>query len=208
VPALLALLVAAAPAPWTQVAPGVEYRAFVLEPAPAEGDGLAHVVRVDPAVASLGFGLASEHGGTLRTAKEWCDELGFSVVINAGMYGTDYASNVGFLRHREHHNNRGWNGRYQSVLGFHPKKKGAPGAVILDMDAPGADAKRHNAALVEWAATRNDVSCVVMAMPLDPGSMASDGFHPGEPVYRYCASTIARHIATEVWPHIPTESHA
>jgi len=72
----------------------------------------------------------------------------------------------------------------------------------------GADAKRHNAALVEWAATRNDVSCVVMAMPLDPGSMASDGFHPGEPVYRYCASTIARHIATEVWPHIPTESRA
>jgi len=72
----------------------------------------------------------------------------------------------------------------------------------------GADAKRHNAALVEWAATRNDVSCVDMSLPLDPGSMASDGFHPGEPVYRYCASTIARHIATEVWPHVPTESHA
>jgi hypothetical protein len=32
--------------------------------------------------------------------------------------------------------------------------------------------------------------------------MASDGFHPGEPVYRYCANTIALHIATQVWPHL------
>ncbi len=32
------------------------------------------------------------------------------------------------------------------------------------------------------------------------GHMASDGFHPGEPVYRYCAETIARHIATREWP--------
>ncbi|MDP1649143.1 MAG: SGNH/GDSL hydrolase family protein, partial [Rubrivivax sp.] len=69
----------------------------------------------------------------------------------------------------------------------------------------GADARRHNAALVEWAATRNDVSCVAMEVPLDPGSMASDGFHPGEPVYRYCAGAIAQHIATAVWPHLPQE---
>lgn len=72
----------------------------------------------------------------------------------------------------------------------------------------GADARRHNAALVAWAATRNDVSCVDMAMPLDPSSMASDGFHPGAPVYRYCADAIARHIATEVWPHMPMETPA
>ena len=29
---------------------------------------------------------------------------------------------------------------------------------------------------------------------------AADGFHPGEPVYRYCAGAIADHIATQVWP--------
>ena len=38
--------------------------------------------------------------------------------------------------------------------------------------------------------------------------MASDGFHPGAPVYRYCADAIARHIATEVWPHMPMETAA
>jgi lysophospholipase L1-like esterase len=66
----------------------------------------------------------------------------------------------------------------------------------------GGDARRHNAALQAWAATRGDLSCVDMDVPLNRGVMASDGFHPGEPVYRYCANTIALHIATQVWPHL------
>ena len=66
----------------------------------------------------------------------------------------------------------------------------------------GADARRHNAALAEWARSRGDVSCVDMEVPLNRGVMAADGFHPGEPVYRYCATTIAQHIATHVWPHL------
>lgn len=139
--ALLALLLAAPPAAWTPVGPGVEYRAFVVEPKPAAGDGLAHVVRIDASVATLGFGLASENEGTLRTAKEWCDDRGFSVVINAGMYGTDYVSNVGYLRHREHLNNRAWNKKYLSALAFHPTEKGAPPASMVDLDAPGVKAK-------------------------------------------------------------------
>jgi lysophospholipase L1-like esterase len=66
----------------------------------------------------------------------------------------------------------------------------------------GADARRHNAALADWAGTRADVSCVTMAMPLDSSAMAADGFHPGAPVYRYCADAITRHIASQVWPFL------
>jgi len=66
----------------------------------------------------------------------------------------------------------------------------------------GADARRHNRALCAWTTTRQDVSCVDMEMPLNRGVMASDGFHPGEPVYRYCANAIAQHIATHVWPQL------
>lgn len=72
----------------------------------------------------------------------------------------------------------------------------------------GADARRHNAALAEWVTTRDDVSLVDMEMPLNPGVMAADGFHPGEPVYRYCANTIALHIATAVWPRLHIESRS
>ena len=72
----------------------------------------------------------------------------------------------------------------------------------------GTDARRHNAALADWVFTRQDVSLVDMEMPLNPGVMAVDGFHPGEPVYRYCANAIALHIATHVWPHLHSESRS
>lgn len=65
----------------------------------------------------------------------------------------------------------------------------------------GADAARHNAAMREWAATRSDVSCVPLALPLDAANMAADGFHPGEPVYRYCAGAIATHVASLLQGH-------
>lgn len=70
----------------------------------------------------------------------------------------------------------------------------------------GSDARRHNAALSDWCRTRGDISCVAMQARLDASVMASDGFHPGEPVYRYCAGAIADHIATVVWPHLSQET--
>ena len=65
----------------------------------------------------------------------------------------------------------------------------------------GADALRHNHALRRWAATRRDVSCVSIDMPLNRGVMAPDGFHPGAPVYRICANAIALHIAAVCHAH-------
>ena len=70
----------------------------------------------------------------------------------------------------------------------------------------GSDAQRHNAALSRWAASRADVSRVEMETPLNKGVMAADGFHPGEPVYRYCASAIAEHLAAHVWPQLRLKS--
>jgi lysophospholipase L1-like esterase len=60
----------------------------------------------------------------------------------------------------------------------------------------GADARRHDAALARWAATRRDVSHIEIALDLGPEHMADDGFHPGEPVYRICGEALAAHIAT------------
>jgi lysophospholipase L1-like esterase len=59
----------------------------------------------------------------------------------------------------------------------------------------GADARRHDAALARWAATRDDVSHVPIALDLDSAQMAADGFHPGEPVYRACGDALAAFIA-------------
>ncbi len=74
----------------------------------------------------------------------------------------------------------------------------------------GSDAQRHNQALRDWAAARGgDVSVPALQAQLNRGTMAQDGFHPGEPVYRYCASVIAEHIVSTVWPrlHLQTGLH-
>ena len=59
----------------------------------------------------------------------------------------------------------------------------------------GGDARRHDVALARWAATRSDVSRAAFALDLDAAGMASDGFHPGEPVYRACGEALAAHVA-------------
>ena len=60
----------------------------------------------------------------------------------------------------------------------------------------GDDARRHDDALAAWAATRRDVSHIAIEFSLTAEAMASDGFHPGEPVYRACGEALAAHIAS------------
>ena len=62
----------------------------------------------------------------------------------------------------------------------------------------GSDARRHDRALREWVRTRDDVSRVEIELPLNPGLMAQDGFHPGAKVYRVTAHAIAAHIVGQV----------
>jgi lysophospholipase L1-like esterase len=59
----------------------------------------------------------------------------------------------------------------------------------------GGDARAHDAAMARWAATRRDVSHAAIDYAVGPEAMASDGFHPGEPVYRACGEALAAHIA-------------
>jgi len=71
----------------------------------------------------------------------------------------------------------------------------------------GADARRHNRALRDWVARRHAAAGDVSAPRLDHvhlrrDNMASDGFHPGEPVYRAVAEALAAHIVDDVWPHL------
>ncbi|MDP1693566.1 MAG: SGNH/GDSL hydrolase family protein [Burkholderiaceae bacterium] len=66
----------------------------------------------------------------------------------------------------------------------------------------GADARRDDSALAQWAKTRDDVSHVPIDLPLNRGTLAADGFHPGEAIYRVCGVALAEHIAASVWPRL------
>jgi len=66
----------------------------------------------------------------------------------------------------------------------------------------GADARRHDAAQAEWARHRVDVTHASFDVELSAATMAEDGFHPGEPVYRACGEAIAAHVERTVWPRL------
>jgi len=70
----------------------------------------------------------------------------------------------------------------------------------------GADARRHDEAVAEWARTRSDVSHVPIDLPLNAGVMAMDGFHPGEVLYRVCGTALAEHIAERIGPALRAAS--
>jgi lysophospholipase L1-like esterase len=61
-----------------------------------------------------------------------------------------------------------------------------------------ADARRHDRALAQWAATRSDVWHVPIAMTLSVEGMAADGFHAGEPVYKTCGEALAEFISSRL----------
>jgi hypothetical protein len=61
--------------------------------------------------------------------------------INAGMYGTDHRTHLGYLRSNGHVNNRRIN-KYQSVAAFDPRAgEDLPEFRIFDLDAPGTTMK-------------------------------------------------------------------
>lgn len=104
---MLALFLIAAIS-WKPVQPGVEYATI---------DSL-HVVRVDPRVARLTAGIASE-GHPMQTAAQWCGMAHLSVAINLGMFNADQRTHTGYLRDGKHVNNPAVND-YRSVLAFKP----------------------------------------------------------------------------------------
>lgn len=132
VTSLIAPLLMAAAIQWQPIHPGVEM-AVIAAPA-----GPLHVVRIDPKVAHLTAALASEQGGT-HTAGEWCRTAHLAVAINLGMFQADGRSNVGYLRHGTHVNNRRWNAD-RTAVAFDP------GIVWRDLDqTPGtADLARYD----------------------------------------------------------------
>lgn len=121
---------------WKSLAKGIEYGILQVKPFPEIGDGIIHIVRIDPAKAKLKLFLASEYGKKSLTTAQWCKEFNLVSAINAGMYHKDLITNVGYLRNGSHIQNKRWNSKYKSALAFDPKKAGIPPAILVDLDEP------------------------------------------------------------------------
>jgi len=124
---------------WIQLAPGMEIGTFAVnKPGPA-GESRITILRIDPKLWELVLIGKSWNGESKnRTARDWCESHKLTAATNAGMFGSDYTTHVGYLGTKEHVNNSHVN-KYMSVAAFDPKKgKGLPEFRIFDMDDPGA----------------------------------------------------------------------
>ena len=123
--------------PWQSLAPGMELGRFSANRPGSAGDSLITVLRIDPALWSLEFvGLSLDGRSSGLTARQWSKTHRLTAAINAGMYGTDYRTHVGYLRFREHLNNDNVNS-YKSVAAFDRRRDELPHFRIFDLDTPG-----------------------------------------------------------------------
>jgi hypothetical protein len=144
-PAILLSLLAvggatAAGPSWKTLQRGVEY-AQVEAGAPTGAGAPIHIVRIDPAQATLVAVMASGGDRKQRTAAAWCHERKLAVAINLGMYRVDKLTNVGHAHAPGHVNNAHWSEKYKSALAFGPKRAGLPAAELVDLDTPGTEGR-------------------------------------------------------------------
>jgi hypothetical protein len=122
---------------WQSLAPGMELGKFSANRPSRSGDSRITILRIDPNHWSLEFiGLSLDDGSSSRTARQWSKAHRLTAAINAGMFGTDYRTHIGYLRFRNHVNNDNVNA-YQSVAAFDPRRDGLPRFRIFDLDEPG-----------------------------------------------------------------------
>ena len=137
---LLSLLLtppAMAAGKWQSLAPGMELGRFSASQPSSAGDSRITVLRIDPDLWALEFiGLSLDDAADGQTARQWSEAHGLTAAINAGMFGTDYSTHIGYLRFRDHVNNDNVN-VYQSVAAFDPRREGLPRFRIFDLDSPG-----------------------------------------------------------------------
>src|SRR5215510_11210167 len=123
---------------WQSLSPGLDVRRLAVKVLNSPGDRWITILRIDPKLWELqlvGTSLRGEHGG--HTAREWCEREKFTAAINAGMFGADQKTHLGYARLREHVYNSRVN-TYQSVAAFDPQDPRVhPRFHIFDLDAPG-----------------------------------------------------------------------
>lgn len=155
--AVLLGLVAGDPAPanadWRPIAPGVELSRISIEPSDPRGEARIVVVRVDPRSWELALvGQAATGESTGLSAREWAEGHELAIATNAGMFGQDYTTHLGYMEHRGRIDSSRIN-PYQSVAAFDPHDPAKhPPFRIFDLDEPGvsvASIRKDYASLVQ-----------------------------------------------------------
>ncbi len=119
---------------WTTISDGLEIGRFKVEQEAPVGDSTITIIRIDTKHWEFKLLSATETGNGNLTTRQWCEKHNLIAAVNAGMFQTDYKSNVGYMKNFEHLNNPQIHPEYQSVAAFNPKKPNLPPFKIFDID--------------------------------------------------------------------------
>jgi uncharacterized protein YigE (DUF2233 family) len=119
--------------PWRELEDGLLVGEFETQPKPPFRDARILLVKVDPQKYSLKLLSASENGGKKMTVREWTEKYHLVAAFNAGMYQTDGATSVGYMKNFKHINNGRLNIN-NSVLAFNRVDASVPEIQIIDRE--------------------------------------------------------------------------
>ncbi|MBN1981551.1 MAG: phosphodiester glycosidase family protein [Chitinivibrionales bacterium] len=122
---------------WESISTGLSLAKFsVDETESALGDnGRIIILRIDP--HHYTFKLLSAKEKKLKEGiplDQWCKKYGLIAAVNAGMYQTDYLSNVGYMKNYSHKNNPRVHPKYYSVFACNPVSGKTAFAAVFDTD--------------------------------------------------------------------------
>lgn len=120
---------------WRLLAGGLEIARFSADRRTPAGDSTLVVIRAAPETWPPRFLIGTQDGPERAlTARKWAREFDMAVVANAGMYGQDYTTHVGYLRTADGHVNNPTVNQYKSAAAFAPKREGLPPFRVFDLD--------------------------------------------------------------------------
>ncbi len=139
---VICALAIAEPPEWRNLALGMDLVELAASKPSSPSDSRIRVLRIDPTLWELEYASSNRTGEALgRTAREWCSKYRLTAAINAGMFGADFRTHLGYLRFRDKVYSSRVTG-YQSVAAFHPRNDKSPPFRIFDLDAPGITLER------------------------------------------------------------------
>ncbi len=118
---------------WTEIETGLFLGLFKAPIVSEQDDSRIRIVKLDPRYFQVELYCASEHEHTSRTLKQWADEFNLLATVNAGMFGTDLTTSIGYLKSGNHLNNPVVNQSHKTILACQPVDSRVPAFQIIDL---------------------------------------------------------------------------
>lgn len=120
--------------PWKNLMDGILYAEIATPEKSIVNDSKLTILKIDKRKFDFEFLTASEHEKKKRTAPQWAEEFGKTLIVNAGMYSYNKThSNKGYMKNYSHLNNPKKSGYYNAILAMHPKDTTKAPFEIIDI---------------------------------------------------------------------------